>query len=117
MPRKHRAKLTSFAPKLFEFWRRALAARTVAPCESHQAAVRLRFRLYELRAAMRHENHPDADAANRITLRIVLQDDGRYAVIGEPVDSEFEKPLAEAGIIEPDAPTLPETFFTVEDED
>ena len=117
MPRKHRAKLSTFGPKLFEFWRRALAHRTVAPCASYKAAVRLRFRLYELRAVMREEEHPNAEGANRITLRIVDNEDGTASVIGEPVDAEFDGPLSAAGITMPDAPPLDEALFTLTEED
>ncbi len=114
MPRKHRAKVSSFGSRLFEFWRRALNERIAIPVATHQEAVRLRFRLYELRSAMREEEHPAVEAANRVTLRIYARPDGTYKVVGEPGDSEFDEALTAGGITVPDAPPLDESMFTLD---
>lgn len=93
-----------------------MASRITIHCASKQEATRLKHRLYSLRSAMQAEGHEDAPAAYRTTIRQRCVD-GNHMLIGQPVDSEFDSILAEAGIGDPQAPTLDESLIEISPEE
>jgi hypothetical protein len=71
MPRKRRAPLASFSPRLLEVWRMALTKTVRIPVANKAEGTRLRFRLYELRSCLKEEKHPDYASASRVSLSII----------------------------------------------
>lgn len=115
MPRKHRAPLASYSPRLLEVWRRALTKTVRIPVENQHEGTRLRFRLYELRAALKEDDHPDYPSASRVSLSVVLdKDTSKYFVVAEHADARLDEILDRAGIPNPasDAPSLLEEHAT-----
>ncbi len=110
MPRRRIASVINFEPELLQFWLDAINGPTAVKLPNHKKAVRLRHRLYSLRASMRAENHPSTPALEGITLRIEEEPDGRWAVIASSGGEEFKDAFAEAGIVVPEPPSLKDIF-------
>ncbi len=114
MPRRRIAAVINFEPELMQFWLDAINGPQAVKLPTHANVVRLRHKLYSLRASMRAENHPATPALEGITLRIEEQPDGRWAVIGGSGGSEFKEAFAEAGIVVPEPPSLKELLGDAE---
>jgi hypothetical protein len=96
-------------------WRRALTKTVRIPVENQHEGTRLRFRLYELRAALKEDDHPDYPSASRVSLSVVLdKDTSKYFVVAEHADARLDEILDRAGIPNPasDAPSLLEEHAT-----
>lgn len=115
MPRKHRAPLASYSPRLLEVWRMALTKTVRIPVENQNEGTRLRFRLYELRAALKQDDHPDYPSASRVSLSVVHNtDEDKYYVVAEHADAKLDEILDRAGVPNPagQAPPLMEELAT-----
>lgn len=88
-PRKHPT-VESFSPELFA----TLLSGATKPRYIHlpyHKAVRFRMRLYQLRNAMRLEDHPEYRNAHRVVARILWGEDARQLVD----DPKFGPPFPE----------------------
>ena len=73
----------------------------------YSAAQAQRQKLYNLRAALRHENHPVYANALKVQIRLKQNKDGSVTFTAEPVDHNFIQGLRDAGLksTAPEAPT------------
>ncbi len=87
--------VSSYAPELMELFKRGARDTITIPCEDKKDAIRLRFQMHNLRAAMRRENHALTTLVNGT--QISVTEDGRLMIY--PSDSKFLAALHNAGII------------------
>jgi hypothetical protein len=78
---------------------KASTDRVTVPFNSHGAAVRFAQRLHNIRKRMRKELHPSANLVERVVVRRPVEGEpGKFVVILEPRESDFQDELAAAGI-------------------
>lgn len=113
-----RKSVASYGPILMAAWEtatlqpRGLNVKCGKGETGRKAAVHLRYRLYMLRTAMKHERHPLYDQAQRVSLHLEVDADGEYVVSGAPADSNLEQLLIASGVHAPEAPDLPDLETT-----
>lgn len=98
--------LESYAPEMIEVWKKAATKPVYIKLDSHNACVRLRQKLYRLRRELQKNQHEAAASANRAVIRILIDADNNHIVAIEPEGLEFEKAIAEAGIVVPKEPDI-----------
>lgn len=109
--------VSSFAPELMQLFQRAALEEISVDLGSYKRAARLRFRMNNLRKAMRLEKHPLTTIANSVQLCLGK---GSSILIAKPADDQFLPELKKVGISLPDVPqTIVEAHqaASVEDSD
>lgn len=106
MPRKLARKLIPGDDNIIGMWRKAVTRNIRIPFDTKKEAVTYRFDSYQVRTAMRLENHPDYPPSAGIKLRLIKEDE-RYWIIAERSGDKYRKNLAEAGLLDdPEPPSL-----------
>jgi hypothetical protein len=99
VPRKTNRSVSSFGPELLAALIRGGEKTLAVPMPSFEAAFALRQRLYELRKALRSENHPDCARAYRASIALPTKEgDGSSVLTIRPKDEEFTAALRAVGI-------------------
>lgn len=101
--------LESFNPKLKAAWIKGSTSTLIIQVDSQNEATRLRYRLYKLRQALEKAEDPVYQSAKFAVVKIMPGIDGKWNVVIEPADSEFDKALDNAGL-DLEVPPLPEDF-------
>ncbi len=100
MPRS--PSVSSFAPELLTVYHKASQEPIAIPVEDKKAAERLRFRLHQLRRAMRREMHEWAGIAEGCQVTIHPRDaklpNGAFLVAVGPSDRDILPALKSAGV-------------------
>jgi len=78
----------NFAPEALEFYRTASTKPIRLEFKLERSAIRARQRLYDLRKALRREDHHLVAVAEQVQLRVVEGDDGQWFLEGRPADTE-----------------------------
>lgn len=98
--------VANYSPELLEVFRRGARETLEIRLPSRSDAVRLRFRLNNLRKDMRAEQHRLLPLAESVQLSVRDTPDGRASLIAHVADNEFRDALRSAGIeVEPELPT------------
>ncbi len=89
------APVQSFSAEMIEFFRLAARKEIIIELPTMKDADRLRFRLYQLRKAMREENHHLVKIADTVSLHLK---DKPPRMIGHLADQGFIAALQKAGV-------------------
>ncbi len=100
MVKQRTMRVASFAPELIELFRRAAREKITITLPTPEAATRCRQRMYDLRKALRAEQHDLANLAERAQVRL----DGSVLIV-EPRDHDIAATLRGEGITT-DEPSL-----------
>ena len=99
----HSPTVSSFAPELLTVFHKASQEAIAIPVESKKAAERFRFRLHQLRRAMRREMHEWAAIAEgcQVTMHPAdaLKIEGPWLVAIGPADTNLLPALKKAGVV------------------
>lgn len=95
--------ITSYAPELLELFKRASLTPILIELGDAKAAIRLRFRMNQLRKELRKEAHPLANISNSVQFQVTSNGD----LIAKPVDHSYLDVLKKAGIVATKTPVLP----------
>ena len=99
----HSPTVSSFAPELLTVFHKASQEPVAIPVENEKAAIRFRFRLHQLRRAMRREMHEWAGIAEgcQVTKHPANAEkpDGPWLVAISPSDIDLLPALKKAGVV------------------
>lgn len=87
----------NYAPEMLELFRKASRKECRVELESMKAAEYLRFRLHNLRKAMRQEHHHLLSLAESVQISIERQG-SKTELVARPADTAFVDALHAAGI-------------------
>lgn len=99
--------MSNFAPELLAFFLRGYEGPFSVELPNEKDAHSMRFRLHNLRRAMRKTNHPELPKVERVSLHI----DGK-TLTAQPKDQRFVEVLRSAGIKADEALTIQEPNLT-----
>lgn len=105
--------ITSYAPELLELFKRASLTPILIELGDAKAAIRLRFRMNQLRKELRKEAHPLANISNSVQFQVTSNGD----LIAKPVDHSYLDVLKKAGIVATATPTSTPPQFPLVNED
>lgn len=101
--------LETFNPKLKAAWIKGSQTPVTIEVKDKNEAIRLRYRLYKLRAALKAAEDPVFQSAQYCVVKIAPSRGDAWVVVIEPADSEFDEALSKAGL-DLEVPELPEDF-------
>lgn len=110
MPRKLHRKLVPDDDDIIGMWRKAVTRPIRIPFKEKKKAIRYRFDAYQVRTAMRYEEHPDYPPSAGIKLRLIKEDE-RYWIIAERSGETYKENLAEAGLLDDPEPPPLDAFY------
>ena len=90
--------VSAYAPEMLELFKQARLKEIRMVLPTLKAAQRMRYRLHNLRRALRDESHPMQTIANGVVLSIEETAEGRGLLIAHPADDEFVGALRAAGV-------------------
>lgn len=95
--------LEAYDPRLIAAWEKGATEPVVFEFTERRLATRLRHTMYRLRNELTKARHMAASSATRAVIRIEdAAADGKYKMIVEPANHEFEAAIEAAGLTIPE---------------